>query len=630
VWYDRSLLSLLARLGQAARWALAALALAAAASVFSDPYFQRWIPIGTTVIALAAIARPREALIAIAAIGPLINLVAVAAGWPQLRAIEALVLAFIAGWLIRPRTRPAGPMLRRIIAPAGILIVLLVTSSASLVLELHRTNVQQFDATMAAVGRWYLWTADVSGIIAAAMIVEGLALMIAVVDLAEERPRLALALIDALAVGGVAAALLSILLASGWLPDILLTRLHLPSRRFAAHVTDVNAAGSYFAMLIGVACGMAASTIGARRRAWIGAVALFLTALVLSGSRSALVGALIVPAGGAWIAAERRLRIARRTAWGVAAIVGVLAAIVFARTSLTFGSGVRQEFTITSLRMLEARPIFGVGIGRYYDLSQLILTPRLGVLYAFENAHDYFLQIAAELGVAGLVAFVWVLAAALKPAVQTVSDRSRDFVSAGLLVGAAAFLITTLTGHPFLVREAAFPFWMVLGLAIVASRPASTAPRRDWTSRVALIVSAILLVSLPLRPDTPRLRLRPSQDGFGPWRTEGEGRVHDMGAFGALYVGPQVTGVEISMRLAGGNRHHPPMLVLDQEPGWSQHWTVVGPDWVTVRATLPGAGPLMAYQRINLSVVNRDESPPADPDAPLIDVRDLVITTARP
>jgi len=627
-------LSLQARLQQGGRWALAALALAALATVYTNAYFPTWIPVAATIVAIAALVWPREMLVAIAAVGPVVNLSVVAAEWPILRAIEALVLAVLAGWLVRRGPRPAGPLLRRLLPAAIVLIAILVTSSAALAIEVHAVAPQEFASTMHALSHWYLWTADTTGVVAAVMLIEGVLLTLAIVDMAEAAPRLAIAIIEALGCGGAIAALLTMLLATGLLPDVFVRHVRLPNGRFAAHVTDVNAAGSYFAMLIGLGAGMAASTRGTRRRVWLGTVGLLAVGLTLTGSRSAFVGATAVPIGAALVAARRRMRIDRRATWALAILVGGLAIAVLARAGFGSGSELRQEFTVTSLRMIAARPIFGLGIGRYYDFSRLILTPRLGVLYGNENAHDYYLQIAAEIGLAGFAAFAWWLFVLLRPMAGSVADRSRDFVSAGLLVGAAVFLITSLSGHPFLVREAAIPFWMLLGAGAIASRvPISTSVRDRSTprsTRVAWIAAALLVVSLPLRPETPRLRLRPGQDGFGEWRTGAEGRVRDMTAFAAIYIGPKVTGLEITMRLAPDNRGHASMLVVDQEPGFSQHWTVVGRDWTTVHVELPGAAPLMAYQRINMSVLNRDGSMPADPNVALIEMRDVTISSAIP
>lgn len=616
------------RASQAGRWALAALALAALATVYSNPYFPPWIHAGMPIVAAASVLSPEAALVAIAGVGPFANLLVDATGAPPLRALEALVLAFLAGWLLRGPGVRHGTAASRLLIPAGLLAALAVTSSASLALELYRASRPQFASTLDALWRWYLWTDDPTGIVAAVAIVEGLLLLMAVVQMTEKRPALALTLMNALAAGGAAAALLALLMALGLLPDALARHFRIPQRRYVVHIADVNAAASYFALLLGLACGRAASTMRRRRAIWSAVAAILTIGLVLTGSRSGLAAVAIVSVAslGYAMVRGRDMRPPRALLVALGLCLAAAVGIAFMRT-FTFASEMRGEFLISSVRMLASRPILGVGIGRYYPLSELALTPRLGSLYAQENAHNYFLQITCELGIAGGIAFAAVLVAALLPAARSLGDRSRDFVSAGLFGGLAAFLITCLTGHPFLVREAAVPFWMALGLAIVAAGPLAAPARRPLAAPVALAAAALLVASVPFRPGVPRLKLRAGEDGFFNQRDTGDGRVHTMGAFASLYVGPEVTAIEIPMRLA--DRARPALLVLDQEPGWSQHWTHVGGDWVVVQATLPTAAPLMPFQRINLSVLNGDGTAPADPEGALIDVRDVVITGAR-
>ena len=55
--------------------------------------------------------------------------------------------------------------------------------------------------------------------------------------------------------------------------------------------------------------------------------------------------------------------------------------------------------------MIDARPLFGVGVGQYYRTSPQFLSPQLAWTYGFENAHNYFLQIGGELGLVGLGLF---------------------------------------------------------------------------------------------------------------------------------------------------------------------------------------------------------------------------------
>jgi hypothetical protein len=72
--------------------------------------------------------------------------------------------------------------------------------------------------------------------------------------------------------------------------------------------------------------------------------------------------------------------------------------------------------------------------------------------------------VAGELGLVGLAAFLAVLTLCFWP-----PDRSRqhDPVIAAVIPGVAVFIVSWLGGHPLLVPEVAYPFWLTL--AIVAS-----------------------------------------------------------------------------------------------------------------------------------------------------------------
>jgi hypothetical protein len=115
--------------------------------------------------------------------------------------------------------------------------------------------------------------------------------------------------------------------------------------------------------------------------------------------------------------------------------------------------------------MVAARPVFGIGLGEFYRRSGEFATPELIAKFPVavnENAHNNFLQVAAELGLIGGLTFVWLVAAALLGASRRAAqERLRLAVAAGL----AAFVITWLAGHPLLVPEAAYAFWILAGAA---------------------------------------------------------------------------------------------------------------------------------------------------------------------
>jgi O-antigen ligase len=107
-----------------------------------------------------------------------------------------------------------------------------------------------------------------------------------------------------------------------------------------------------------------------------------------------------------------------------------------------------------------------------------------------ENAHNQFLQFAAELGAVGLVAFLLVLWSAL-----TLSSALTWQVSAAAAL--SAFLITCLAGHPLLMPLVAYPFWMMVGVTAGGQRasPGELAALR----RGVLVVIIALVATMPLR-----------------------------------------------------------------------------------------------------------------------------------
>jgi O-antigen ligase len=133
-------------------------------------------------------------------------------------------------------------------------------------------------------------------------------------------------------------------------------------------------------------------------------------------------------------------------------------------------------FLQTTGRMLQAHPFAGVGVGQYGRWSAVFSSPELKAYYPRENAHNNFAQIAGELGLPGFGAFLAVLGLALVAPAQPFFSKSMVRVaSAGLVV----FMITWLGGHPLLVAEVAYPFWLILGVVAGSSTPAREAiPRR--------------------------------------------------------------------------------------------------------------------------------------------------------
>ncbi|MGE0039756.1 MAG: O-antigen ligase family protein [Vicinamibacterales bacterium] len=571
-------------------------------------------------MAVLAAASPLAALLAIAAIGPLAPLVSEMTGaFPTMLFLQAAALAALAGWLLRgPAGTPAGTPFTR--AVRLVFAAIVVASAAALLLRLW----QQVPGTLVTLlfdqSRLHWWAPDQVGISATIHLLTGIGVFALAMDVAGRDDGATPRVVRMLVLGGVAAASLSLLLVLG-IGSARMTAWHarFALERFAGHITDVNAAGSYFAMVLALAVGGALRARGLARAAWAAAAAMILGGVLLSGSRSAYAAVAIVGAGAAlWQATAGR---GTRTRVLVAAGAGLLVVGAFAVAVADLplnGAGLRSQFNETSLRIIAAQPVFGVGIGQYYGLSLLALTPELAWLYATENAHNYFLQVGAELGLVGGAAFVLLVASALWQAART--RRGGPATAGALVTGAAAYLITCVTGHPLLVMETALPFWILLGLAAVApgapgASPGAAGARRRLGAAAPVAAVVILAASVPFRTAPPDVRLPEGFDGLGPVNRDRDGRTfRETREYFAIYVDPRATRVRIPLRISPTRRGRP-LTVGDQIPGWAQHSTEVGDAWTVLDLELPGAPPGIPGQRVNLRVYDGGARPddPRDP-----------------
>lgn len=188
------------------------------------------------------------------------------------------------------------------------------------------------------------------------------------------------------------------------------------------------------------------------------ALALTCVSLLLTLSRGALVG--LVAAVAAWM-------ILRRLWIGLAAGAGA-GAILLATGPLhdNFVASLRPgDVTVSQRfaswadgwRILEANPLLGSGVNTYWlRLSELYPPghPLLGY------AHNSYLQLAAETGVAGLAAF---LAA---PAYLLWKRRPRwgaNVESDALWVGLVGYLVHAAFDNHFFAMQPAFLFWVLWG-----------------------------------------------------------------------------------------------------------------------------------------------------------------------
>jgi O-antigen ligase len=440
-------------------------------SVFWSTAISTLMAVVVVGLIVVAYFRPQNALLVLAALAPLGGV------WSPLvsnrmRGAEVLVLAFLAGALLRGWTlhRFRDIALGRL-QIATFLFGLIV--SLSCVHQLWLRGVEPRDLLEYVTQDYVTSFRGYGSIFQAMLLIEGLALLLFAAHYCRAQPEFMRRLVRMLVVGGVAAASVNFWFFVHELIETGDPTAHFMEffrgTRWSAHVSDVNAAGSFFLMIMSISLGL--SLNHGRFRLWwlVGGLATAL-ALWMTASRTALVAAAIV--GSIVLAKTIINRFASVRQSG--AIIGILAMVfglgapyLLSRhlgASASSAVKIRWEFLGTTWRMLEANPLFGVGIGQYPRWSGHFSSPELLVDYPRENAHNNFAQVAGELGLVGIGAFVTMLAICLWPAI-----RSHHAPSAvrPVLVGVTAFMISWLGGHPLLVPEVAYPFWLALG--VVAS-----------------------------------------------------------------------------------------------------------------------------------------------------------------
>ena len=575
------------------------------------------------VIALAlgiSLASPVHGLLLVAIVAPLGELIASLIGATTFRISEAVVLAFLGGWLLRALPDRRGPRV-----PAGavgwLLASAFVGSIGGLAWQLGRYP-GELPGEIDRIAHIYFFIVDRIGVVDAARLVEGIGLAAATVMLFRLKPALSVTLPLALAGSASLAALSSVLLWRGIGSAAAVERYRRIGYRLSGHVGDVNAAGSYFAMITCLALGMALRERGRRRAAWIGLAAASGVGLWFSESRSALGAAGAVLAVAALWAATTRFSTRARA--------GILAAVVLAivgagalrarllETDPTYrGAGFRQQFFQTSMRMIAERPLFGVGVGQYNRMSALFLSPQLAWTYGFENAHNYFLQIGGDLGLVGLGLFLAWIGATVARTARAVALAPRDWRLLGAGGGALVFIGTCLTGHPLLIGEVAYPFWIQFGL--VAALAGSTLLDRDAAadrsrvqrgtprSRLMLPTAAALVILVSSAIATARVAVAPpvsqAVDGFYAWQALEDGtRFRWTGQYASLFVPADVTRVEIPIRVPTDGRAVRSMGVEVMTAGIDHGRTVVDATWAILSIRLPGAFPPVRFKRIDLRV----------------------------
>ena len=483
------------------------------------------------VVVAATVWQPRWGLILTTALAPAGALLAAAPA----RAAELFAWSLVAGWLLsawRPLSHAGWP--RSVMIPLGLYAGALVASWLSLTVSgaagIPPFALPQF--IVRAMPPGYLavsspeaetWTLLHS--------LAGVGVFVAAAGIARNDPRtvrwLGWAVVASMTMlaGATIVAVGRQWADAGYTAEFALR--YVRGERFSLPLADVNAAGSLYAFAAVIALGCAWLQ-PARRFVWLPVLAILAPAIWFTGSRSAY---LAIAAGAGVFAAVRqhwqptRRHVALAASLFLAAMLA--AGILVNPQSEVEGSAeqsvnLRSQFLLTSARIFASAPVFGVGVGRYWDRSAEFMTPELRDLYGNENAHNYFAQQFVELGLVGGSLFVWLVAIVLWHGWRAVLQSRGDIALQALFAGTAAYVLTCVTGHPLLVPEAALPFWAAFG-AVAATSSSGVATSQPL--RLLGIAAGVLLAAGVGRAGLVYTRATdmPPEQGFHQFETRSDG-----------------------------------------------------------------------------------------------------------
>ncbi|OGX38666.1 MAG: hypothetical protein A3D87_03275 [Omnitrophica WOR_2 bacterium RIFCSPHIGHO2_02_FULL_50_17] len=122
-----------------------------------------------------------------------------------------------------------------------------------------------------------------------------------------------------------------------------------------------------------------------------------------------------------------------------------------------------------ALIMLEDRPILGHGINTFMQLFEVY---RRDIGSGPTYAHNCYIQLAAETGIAGLVSFLWIVFEIFRKSLNYLifcweGNDSLVVLSLGLLSGIFAFLIHSFFDNNFYSLQLSVYLWFFVGILIV-------------------------------------------------------------------------------------------------------------------------------------------------------------------
>ncbi len=222
------------------------------------------------------------------------------------------------------------------------------------------------------------------------------------------------------------------------------------SRVFFPFLTPNTLAG-YLAMIIPF-------TFIRQKKFWL--IIPMLIALLLTQSLGGILS--IILATTIYLSLQRKLLAERKIIFVIISVLIVIAGVIFVRmqnaalhTHPIFSTTMRLSYWKDTLRIIKEHPLTGLGLGNFN------IAPS-------RYAHNSYLQLWAEMGILGLISWLWIVFQSLKVGLKKIRSITEDNrVTIVLLTASSAFLIHNFVDFSFFLPEISWIWWLIIGLLFV-------------------------------------------------------------------------------------------------------------------------------------------------------------------
>lgn len=272
--------------------------------------------------------------------------------------------------------------------------------------------------------------------------------------------------------------------------------------RLTGTVGDPNELAAVLVAAIPICMGIA-GTLRARpvlRVLTLGAALLCLAGTINTLSRGGLLalGAVLVAAvgfGGRW--RPQAIALLLVTALGTVGYFGVIAPLAAQQRVTSADSSGRTDIWTVGWRMVQAHPLNGVGSGNFQNAEVHYLQAPGTITKNGANlivnvphvAHNIYLELLADLGIPGLLAFLGVVSAAIGATIKAARMFNRQGDREMELIARSMFLVLVgfMTADLFLSGEFAKQLWLAFALSVALLKLAYTPSRPAAPAGVARV-----------------------------------------------------------------------------------------------------------------------------------------------